>query len=164
MAGFGIGWSLWGAGALSGRASSVVQILGLVLGALLITAAIRLLPRAAGGTSMIATRAYWTLVVAEFLAIGVGAAILGRSDRSEYIAAWIAAVVGVHFLAFGRLFWPGFFAIGAILLVGAATAVGFGIAGAGREVVIPVAALVAAADLFGSAAFAIGATRRLRAG
>ena len=165
MAGFAIAWVAWGGGALSGSAATAVTVGGLVVGVLLIVAAVRQLRRSppGSGTSMVGSRRYWTLVGAEAIAIAAGAAILGRSDHARYIAAWVAAVVGAHFVAFGRMFWGGFFVVGAVMLAGAAAALALGLAGAGDDVVIPVAALVVAADLFAASGLAIGTAARATA-
>jgi hypothetical protein len=161
MSGFGIGWALWGGGALSGTAAAVVQIAGLVIGLALIGVAASLLRRSppGSGTSMVGTRSYWALVAGEFAAIAAGAAILAATDHARYVAALVAVVVGIHFLAFGHLFWSGFFVVGAVLLVGAAASVGLGLGGAGNGAVIGAATLVAAADLFGTSLLAIRAAR-----
>ena len=166
MAGFGIGWTAWGAGVLGRGAATALQIAGLGVGLLLIIAAVRRLRQSppGSGISMVGTRSYWTLVAAEAVAIAAGLAILGAMGASRYSAAWVATVVGVHFLAFGRLFWRGFLLVGASLLAGSALALGLGLAGAGDSVVVAVAALAAAAVLFVTAAFGIEAAGRAVAG
>ena len=55
--------------------------------------------------------------------------MLGSTGHNEYVPVWYAAVVGVHFVAFGRAFWTGFLAIGAALLLAAAAGLVVGLAG-----------------------------------
>ncbi len=165
MAGFGLGWGLWGAGAVDDpSAANGVRVALVVVGAVLITRAIMGLRRAASGsgTSMVGTRSYWVVTAAEFLAIAAGGAALGATDNARYVAAWVAAVVGVHFLAFGRRFWRGFLVVGGVILAGAAASLGLGLSGAADGTAIAVAAFVAAGTLDLTAGLAIEAAGRAR--
>jgi hypothetical protein len=48
-------------------------------------------------------QAFGIVVGIEFVAAGIGAAVLSRSRRSELTPAWIALVVGVHFVPLAAL-------------------------------------------------------------
>ncbi|RLP93494.1 hypothetical protein EAD89_06115 [Micromonospora sp. BL4] len=59
---------------------------------------------AGGGTRDRATdRRYLLIVVAEFAAAGLGAAVLAAADWSEYIPVLVGAVVGLHFFPLAPL-------------------------------------------------------------
>lgn len=50
-----------------------------------------------------ALRTYWLCVIAEVVAIPVGAQFLIRVfDRSDVVLVWVVFVVGAHFLPFAR--------------------------------------------------------------
>jgi hypothetical protein len=60
--------------------------------------------RGAGGPRDRATdRRYLLIVVAEFAAAGLGAAVLAAADWSEYIPVLVCAVVGLHFFPLAPL-------------------------------------------------------------
>lgn len=42
--------------------------------------------------------AFGVVVGFELAAAGIGAAVLARRDRSEFVAVWVAVVVGIHFI------------------------------------------------------------------
>jgi hypothetical protein len=56
-------------------------------------------------------------------------------------------VIGLHFVAFGRLFWPGFYWLGAALGTASAAGVTVGLAGGGADPIVATTALIAAASL-----------------
>ena len=60
-----------------------------------------------------------------------GAAILGATGRRDYVIAWFAIVVGIHFLAFGRLFFSGFYWLGTALIAAGIAGTIVGLAGGG---------------------------------
>ena len=102
-AAFGIAWALWGAPGLPAAAQGPVAAAGIVAGVIIISRAVRLRRTAlAPSTSMFRSRQYRLVVAAEVVAIAAGLAGLAVAGASEYIVAWVAIVVGVHFLAFGR--------------------------------------------------------------
>ncbi|MFB9314644.1 hypothetical protein [Nocardioides plantarum] len=51
-----------------------------------------------------AIRTYWLCVLAEVLAIPVGAQVLTGLDEPDLVLCWVVLVVGVHFLPFARAF------------------------------------------------------------
>lgn len=57
---------------------------------------------------MFSSGAYRLIVALEVLVLICGNLLLGVIGHREYIVAWVAAVVGAHFLAFGRQSWAGF--------------------------------------------------------
>ncbi len=150
---FGIGWAEWGASGLSGNPSKAVRIVGIVFGVIIIARSARLRRSAPSRSeSMFASRGYRLVVVGEVVAIAVGAAILSATGHSGYVCAWVAAVVGVHFLAFAHLFDPFFGWLGGALIIAsvAGTAVGVA-AGGGTDRVEATTGLIAAASLFAAA-------------
>lgn len=110
--GAGLAWSLWGASGLSGAASTMVQIAGIVVGVLTIRWCAYLWRSAPaeepGSGTMFSSGAYRLIVALEVLVLICGNLLLGVIGHREYIVAWVAAVVGAHFLAFGRQSWAGF--------------------------------------------------------
>ena len=150
--GFGLAWAQWGASGLAGLAGFTVRIAGIVLGSAIIVGAIRRLraspglPRVGRG-SMFASRAYRIIVGVEIVALFGGGAILRATGHSAYVAAWYAAVVGAHFLVFGRAFAPFFGALGLVLVAGGAAGAAVGLAGGGQDDITAIAALVASASL-----------------
>jgi hypothetical protein len=101
---------------------SVPLSIGSVVGVLVAVLAGVLTWRSRHGASAMADergrRTYYRVVGVEVAAIAVGATALGISGQSEYIAAWILFVVGVHFVPLGRLFH-----IGSLKVVGVLAAV-----------------------------------------
>lgn len=154
--GFGIGWVLWAASGLRGGAATAVRIAGVVIGALIVASALwrqrAVEPGAAaprrGSESMFRSRGYLAWVAAEVVALVVGNSVLGATGHGEYVAAWTALVVGVHFLGFGRLFVAMFYWVGAAFLVAAVVGAATGAAGGSRQDVAAATGLIAAVSLF----------------
>ena len=156
-AGFGVAWSLWGASGLGGSAQFAVGAVGVVLGVLIVVGALHARGRAPEDEeSVIRSRPYRLIVVLEFAALVIGSVALGSTGHNEYVPVWYAAVVGVHFVAFGRAFWMGFHAIGAALLVAAAAGLVVGLAGGSRGAIVGTTGLAAAAVLLVAAALIVG--------
>jgi hypothetical protein len=107
-------------------------------------------------------RRYNRIVVAEVVPLGAGAAVLAAVGLEPWIAVWLCAGVGLHFLPASRAFATPFLALVGVAIIGAAVAalaVGLEttlapvvIAGSGAGVCLLVAA-------FGSLAGAFGAVR-----
>ena len=149
---FGIGWAQWGASGLTGAAAGVVRAVTAVLGAIILIRAFRLRRTAPGGSvSMFASRGYRIVVALEVVAIIAGAIVLNATGHPGYVAAWIAAVVGVHFLGFGSLFARFYYVVGALIVLGALAALVVGLAGSGRRAIEATAGLVTAAALLSAA-------------
>lgn len=153
---FGIGWAFWAASGLSGGAASVVRIAGLVIGAVIVAAALLrrgaanpgvLAPSSVAG-SMFGSRGYLVWVAAELVALVVGNVVLGAAGHGEYVAAWTALVVGAHFIGFGRLFTPMFYLVGAAFIAAAVVGAAAGAAAGTRQAVEASTGLIAAASLF----------------
>jgi hypothetical protein len=161
--GFGLAWAQWGASGLAGVAAVAVRVVGIVLGLVIILGAARLLrsspdvPHGDRGP-MFGSRAYRVVVAVEALALFGGGAILNATGHSAYVAAWFAAVVGAHFIAFGRLFAPFFDALGALLAAGGVAGAAVGLAGGGRDAITAVASLVAAAGLLAAGLWGLART------
>lgn len=48
-------------------------------------------------------RTYWAVVVAEAVALFAGLFVMNRTGYADYGVAWVATLVGLHFLPLGRL-------------------------------------------------------------
>ena len=141
-------WTLWGASGLHDSASVVVRVVGIVLAVLILVVALRQRrgePRAQ--RSMFATQSYRVTVAVEAVTLAVGAVLLSRTGHSEYIIAWTAAVVGLHFLIFGRLFAARFYLLGAALIAAAIIGAAINIGGASQDQATAATGLIAAASL-----------------
>ena len=170
--GFGIAWTLWGGSGLAGAAAVAVRVGGIVIGALILVSSVRLQRRArraigvgrraAPGDrsgSIFASRGYRLTVALEVIALFAGGALLGATGHREYTIAWFAAVVGVHFVAFGRLFWTGFYLLGVALLAAGVAGAVVGLAGAGSDTIRAVSGLIAAASLFAAGGWTVTMSR-----
>jgi hypothetical protein len=169
--GFGIAWALWGASGLPGGPAIAVRVAATAIGVLIVLGGARLqrwarpggrakAGAAPGGTegSLFSSPAYRLVVALEVIALFGGGALLGATGHSEYTIAWFAGVVGVHFLAFGRLFWAGFYWLGAALLSAGVAGFAVGLAGGGPASVRAVSGLTAAASLFTAGGWPIATT------
>lgn len=151
----GAAWTLWGASGLRGAASVTVRVVGLVLAVTILVVVLRQ-RRSATGTqsSMFRTRSYRVTVAVEVLAIAVGAGLLSSYGRTGYIITWTAAVVGLHFLNFARLFTARFYYPGAALIAAAVIGATIGVAGGSKDQLTAATGLIAAASML----LAAGAT------
>ena len=116
---FGLAWTEWGASGISGAVSAAIRVVGIVVGLVILfwSARLRRTTRDNGSGSMFSSPSYRCIAIAEVVALIGGAALLGATGHHEYVIAWFVAVVGVHFLAFGRLFFAGSTASGRPLLL-----------------------------------------------
>ena len=155
--GFGIGWIEWGIANQSATAWIAARVLGAVIGLVIIARAIRLrrAPSANPGPaepSMFAALGYRLVVAAEVLALVAGSIVLLLANRAEFQIVWVAFVVGVHFVIFGRLFAARFYSLGLGLLVAALAGLLVGIGGAGTGPTQALTGLIAGACMFAMAA------------
>ena len=161
---FGAAWAVWGAAGLHGPAAGPVRIAGIAVGLLIFACSAWLrwsAPPAHGPSgSMFSAPGYRLVVVVEAVALFGGGALLGATGHSEYTIAWYAAVVGVHFVVFGRLYWEGFYLLGAGLLAAAVAGTAVGLAGGGTGAVKATAGLMAAACLLAAGAWTLLAALR----
>jgi hypothetical protein len=111
-------------------------VIGSVAGLVVAAAGVALAARSRGGRTPMhdpAVRHRYNIVVgAEFGLLGVGAVILGATGLTEWIAVWVCAGVGLHFLVLAQVF-RGLLLValgavvtaiaGAALIVGLATSV-----------------------------------------
>ena len=154
--GFGIGWAFWAASGLSGGAATAVRIAGVVIGVIIVAAALFRRTTAgpnesapsSGSESMFRSRGYRAWVAAELIALVVGNVVLGATGHGAYVAAWTAFVVGVHFIGFGRLFAPVFSWVGVAFIAAAIAGATVGAGGGTRQAVEASTGLIAAASLF----------------
>lgn len=167
--GFGIAWALWGASGLTGGPADAVRVGAIVIGGLIVlgSAVLQQPARRAGrgaapgspSGSLFSSPAYRRVVAVEVICLFGGGALLGSTGHSEYTIAWFAAVVGVHFVVFGRLFWAGFYWLGAALLVAGIAGAVVGVAGGSSGAIRAVSGLIAAASLFAGGGWTIVAAR-----
>lgn len=161
---FGGVWTNWGASGFTGAAAAGVRVAGLVLALVILVLSVRLLrtrprvssPESPGAPPRQGSRSgfsfslwsYLVIVALEVVAIRGGGQFLSATGHRDYIIIWVAAVVGVHFLAFGRLFWAGFYWLGTALIAagGAGALVGF--AGGSPNAIKATCGLIAAASMF----------------
>jgi hypothetical protein len=147
---FGLAWTEWGASGISGALSTAVRVVGIVVGLVIVfwSARLRRSSRENGSGSMFSSPSYRRIVVPEVVALFGGAALLRATGHYEYVIAWFASVVGVHFLAFGRLFFAGFYWLGTALIAAGIAGTVVGLAGGGLGGIEVTTGLIAAASLF----------------
>ncbi|MBA3742550.1 hypothetical protein [Sporichthya sp.] len=148
---FGVAWTQWGASGISGAASAAIRVAGIVVGLVIVIWSARLrrsAPREVGGGSLFSSRAYRVVVALEVTGLVGGAMLLGAAGHSEYVVAWYATAVGVHFLAFGRLFDAVFYRLGAALIAAGLAGAAVGLAGGGAGDIKATSGLLAAVSLF----------------
>lgn len=108
-----------------------------------------------------AIRVYWTSVLVEAVALVAGTRLLAASGHGQYGVAWVAFVVGVHFLPFAWAFrLPAFLPLGVALMILAAAGAALGLLGAGEAWVAAVAGVGAGLALLVFAAAPTGAGGR----
>jgi hypothetical protein len=136
----GLAWSLWAAGGASGAAAVAIRVVGIALGlALVVAAGLRMRGAAPdGGGSLFR-----------------GGALLNLTGNGQYVIAWYAFVVGVHFLVFGRLFHARFHGLGIAMVVAAAAGAVAGLAGGGPAPILLISGMLSAAALFVVGALAV---------
>lgn len=158
---FGLAWTQWGAAGVSGAASGAIRVAGILIGLGIFFSSARLRRSALhnngsassaspseGSGSMFSSPTYRLVVALEVVALLGGAVLLGAMGHREYIIAWFATVIGIHFLAFGRLFWAGFYGLGTALIAAGIAGAITGFAGGGLHGIEAVSGLIAAASLF----------------
>ncbi|MEO7555335.1 MAG: hypothetical protein ABIV94_01860 [Acidimicrobiales bacterium] len=163
--GFGLVWLEWGASGMTGSASAAVRVFGLLVGFGILLwsggqwraahrdhGAERQGRRRKGSVSMFSSRAFWVVAALEVVAIRGGTWAVAAAGHPEYLIVWVATVVGAHFLAFGRLFWPGFYWSGAALLAAGLAGLAVGLVGAAASDIEVTTGLMAGASLLGAGA------------
>jgi len=169
--GFGIAWALWSASGLTDGAAAAVRVGGVVIGVVILLGSAVVQRRArraagsgtrgGGSSSLFAAPGYRLVVVCEVIALVIGGLVLGWTGHSEYAVAWYAFVVGVHFVVLGRLFWGGFYSLGAGLLAAGLAGAIVGLTGGGASAIRAVSALTAAVSLFVAGGWAMVAQTSL---
>jgi hypothetical protein len=166
--GFGVAWSQWAAAGVSGAASGAIRIAGIAVGLAIVLVGARLRRESRRETrpassrpwrkhsrGTFSARSYLVVVGIEILAIGAGNAILTATGLSDYVIAWTAVVVGMHFLAFGRLFFPGYYWLGAALIGSGIVGAVVGLSGGGLAATEVASGLMAAVSLFVAGGFTV---------
>ncbi len=83
-----------------------------------------------------ALRIYWVSVALEVVALIAGGRLLADHGRADYGVAWVAFVVGFHFLPFAWAFrTPSFLPLGLLLMALGGLGAGLGVAGVGAEAI-----------------------------
>ena len=164
-AGFGVLWAQWAAAGVAEAPSAVIVVVAIAAG-LVILWQVASLWRSASGVSahpssksMFSSRGYVVTVTVVVLTIAGGNALLGGAGYGEYVIAWVAAVTGAHFLAFGRLFRGGFTWLGTALVSAAAAGVLAGLAGGGTDAITATAGLIAATSLLAAGGCTVARAR-----
>jgi hypothetical protein len=93
---------------------------------------------------MFSSRGYLLTVIAEVIGMAGGALVLIDTGRGDYLISWFAAVVGVHFVVFGRLFWSSYYWLGGALIAAGIAGAIVGVTGGGADAITAVSGLVAA--------------------
>lgn len=147
----GAAWAAWGASGLA-TGGTAVAVAGIVVAAAIVALAMTFRTRLpqGDGSSMFSRRGYWIVVVLEVVAIVGGNRLLILLGRSDFVIAWTALVVGVHFVAFGRMFFPGFAVLGWAMIGAAVLGAVVGLLGGP---IVPVAGLLSAVALLAGAAW-----------
>ncbi len=99
--------------------------------------------------------AFLVVNAVQIVAFAAGGRLLTSTGHPEYVIAWVAIVVGVHFLAFGRLFLTGFYWLGAALITAGLAGLLVGIAGGGPGGIKVTSGLLAASSLFSASAWSL---------
>ncbi|WP_052521459.1 hypothetical protein [Agreia bicolorata] len=150
---FGVAWGFWGSSGLPHFAALCTQLVATLIGLVIVIAAVKRqtqIPKGdpSRGRTLFSSRAYVTIVVSEVLAIVGGNIVLTATGQDQFRIALVSAIVGLHFLAFGRLFWSGFYWLGAAMLVAAAAGIAIGVITNDANLVLIITGLASAASLF----------------
>ncbi len=170
--GFGLVFVLVNSGGLPGGWTPALRGLGAVTGvgllALLATRHRRLTAAAAHRPVTTGSdgrrgpgRGYWVIVAGEVLALFGGLSVINQGfEAPRYGVAWVAVVVGVHFVALARV-WrlTRFLVLGAAMTVLGVAGAGLGLAGAGDGTIRLVSGVASGFALFAAAATAGRAPR-----
>jgi hypothetical protein len=134
-AAFGLVFVLVNSGVVASPGSWVLRALGVVaLVAVMVRAwgrhDVPVQPRPA------ALGVYWASVAVEAVALVAGGRLLADLDRAAYGVAWVAFIVGFHFLPFAWAFrTPSFLPLGLLLMTLGVVGAGLGVAGAGDRAI-----------------------------
>ncbi|QJY45827.1 hypothetical protein [Pseudonocardia broussonetiae] len=152
---FGLVYVLVNAGALGTPAGPAVQAAGVLAFVALLVAVLRRRGTGPAGPPRF-TRGYWLVVLAEAVAIVVGAQVLTALGLPPL--PWVTVVVGVHFLPLARM-WsaPSLARVGVALALCGAAGLVAAVTGASPAVVALLAGVLPGALLLGGAL--LGATR-----
>lgn len=156
---FGLVFVLVNAGAAGAPWGLLLRVLGVVLFVAVVVRLVRApdVPVRPRGSAL---RVYWACVAAEVLAIVVGTRLLAGQGLGEYGVAWVAAVVGLHFLPFARAFrLPSFRWLGLGLVALGALGALAGALGGGETAVALVSGVGSGLLLTGWAAVPMGGAR-----
>ena len=98
---------------------------------------------------MFVSRGFLLVTVVEVVVIALGNKLLAATGRTDFAIAWVATVVGLHFVALGRLFFAGFVRLGLALVTAGLIGVGVGAVVGGSAAIKATTGLIAAASFFG---------------
>jgi len=164
----GVAWTQWGASGVTGAASGAIRVVGILIGLVILIWCGRRWRRPRGGSEttsgalpgprsrpIFSSAGFLVVNAVQVVAFAGGARLLAATGHPEYLIAWVATVVGVHFLAFGRLFLTGFYWLGAALITARFAGVLVGVAGGGPAGIKVTSGLMAAASLFAAGGWSI---------
>jgi hypothetical protein len=162
----GVIWTEWGASGVSGAPSAAIRAAAVMLGLAIVGWSVRLARSpgrrsgsstacAARSCSMFSSPSYLLVVATESVAMGGGNALLSATGHQEYVIAWVATVVGMHFLAFGRLFHTSFYWSGTALIAAGIAGATVGLADGGPDAITATSGLIAAASLFAAGGWTV---------
>lgn len=151
---FGLVFIVVNSGELPTPWSLGIRLVAVLIAVVLVVCLVRQLRhaarRAAPQIPMAFGRRYWLIVAAEVVALVVGLILInGVLQVGRFGVAWVAVVVGVHFLGLATIWWPrGFTVLGAVIaLLGVAGFV-VGALGGSAAAIGVVAGIASGAALF----------------
>jgi hypothetical protein len=161
-AGFGIVWAFWAASVVAGPGGMILRTAGLVVGVGAVLMAVKRAlsggrdqgkpTRTTGRNAPPNGLVFLVIVLGEVAAIRGGELVLTRGlDIQVLDAAWVACVVGLHFLAMGRFLHLSFaYVLGSVITAASLGATfGYAVGGSGEAVTL-IAALPTGAVLLAS--------------
>ncbi|MBF4635749.1 hypothetical protein ITJ38_15150 [Agreia pratensis] len=150
---FGVAWGFWASSGLPHFAALCTQLAATLIGLIIVIAAVKRYAQTAKGApapgrTLFSSRAYVIIVVAEVVAIIGGNLVLTATAQIQFRIALISAIVGLHFLFFGRLFWSGFYWLGGAMLAVAIVGAIVGAIADDANLILVIVGLGSAASLF----------------
>lgn len=117
---------------------------------------------ASSGAPMAFGRRYWLIVAGEVVALVGGLVVInGVLAAGRFGVAWVAVVVGVHFLGLATVWWPkGFTVLGVVIILLGVAGFGVGALGGSATAIGAVSGIASGAALFAMVAVALVLTER----
>ncbi|MEO5678818.1 MAG: hypothetical protein ABIS47_04030 [Acidimicrobiales bacterium] len=155
----GTAWAQWGASGVGGAVGWAIRLAGILVGLVIVIGSGRRWRRVAeaghprpaprsGSKPIFPSPGFIVVNVLQVVALAGGARILTAAGHPDYLIAWSATVVGLHFLALSRLSLPGLSWLGAALITAGAAGLAVGVCGGGPGGIKVASGLMAATSLF----------------